>query len=219
MINSYDEYKSLLLKCIRKRSLDILEGIVDDKENEKYIKRLVNDNLEKENIINNMLKMNDYRLCNIIFNLFEINEELPECENISDIIYLGDCIYGSNLINKKTNIYYIFDDNNLEEFDKEIFSMDSLYYLCEDEKYFNMIKLKIEDKICRRLNREEEIYILTKSREYRDYINNEYKSLLEDVVENEGVMDSNMECYNVLYNYLGRKPNKFEVKLLMDIGS
>ena len=73
----------------------------------------------------------------------------------------------------------------------------------------------MEERLSRGLKGDELEYILEKSGEYRDYINNEYNNIIEDIIEEEGYMESNMECYNILYNYLGKRPNNFEVKLLM----
>lgn len=220
-IKSYNDYKITLLKLIKttlsyrgevQSSLKTLEDIVD--KNIEYKKVLKNDEIIKVKLINDVFKSGDSHLCDIVLNLFEIDEEVPEYERLSDIIYISDLRYRSNLVNKRNNIYYIFDLYNLDGFDPCI-SMEDLYNLCEDELSFNKIKIIIREKLCRDLNNDELYYILEKSRKYRDYINNEYNNLVENIIENEGYMDSDMECYNILYNYLGKRPNKFEVKLLM----
>lgn len=220
-IKTYNDYKIKLLRLVRggssclakvRSSLKTLENIID--QNIEYNKILKSDEIMKVKLINDVFKTEDRNLCDIILNLFEIDEEIPEYEMLSDIIYVGDLRYRSNLVNKKNNIYYIFDLYNLDGFDPCI-SMEDLYNLCEDELSFNKIKIIIREKLCRDLNNDELCYILVKSKEYRDYINNEYNNLIENIIENEGYMDSDMECYNILYNYLGKIPNKFEVKLLM----
>lgn len=211
-IKTYNDYKITLIRLVRSRSLKMLENVIN--KNVEYKKILKSDEIMKTKLINNVLNMEDKDLCDIILELFEIDEEIPECDKLSDIIYIGDLRYRSNLVNKKNNIYYIFDLYNLDGFDNGI-SMEDLYNLCEDERCLNRIIMITEDKLCKRLNDEELDYILEKSKEYRDYINNEYNNLVENIIENEGYMDSDMECYNILYNYLGKRPSKFEVKLLM----
>lgn len=213
---TYDNYKLTLFKLIRSGSdsLKKLESFICMDENKEYTILLKSDEIIKTKIINNVLRSGNNHLCDIILNLFEIDEEVPENESLSDLIYISDLKYRSNLVNKKNNIYYIFDLYNLSVFDSCI-SMEDLYNLCEDQMCFNKIKVIIEEKLYRKLDNEELDYIIEKSREYRDYINNEYNNLIESIIENEGYMDSDMECYNILYNYLGKRPDKFEVKLLM----
>ena len=191
----------------------MLEDVINDDKNIEYREMLKSDDIVKNKWVNDIFKMDDKDLCDIILNLFEIDEEIPETDSLGDIIYISDLRYRSNLVNKKKNIYYMFDLCNLE-FDNNI-SMEDFYYSCEDQVYFSRIKLVIESRLYRNLNRTEEEYILDKSYRYHYYINNEYKNLVEDILEMEGCMDSNIECYNILYNYLGKRPNKFEVKLLM----
>ena len=58
------------------------------------------------------------------------------------------------------------------------------------------------------------IYINKKSKEYRDYIDNEFTDLMIEIKNNEGCVDSEIDCYKLLYEYLGYKPSKWEVKLL-----
>jgi hypothetical protein len=215
-ITTYNDYKITLLKLIKSRSLKMLEDIINDDKYIEYIQILKSDDIIKEKWINRVLKVGDRHLCDIVLNLFEIEEEVPECDKLSDIIYITDLRYRSNLINKRNNIYYIFDLYNLEGFDNSI-SVEDLYYLYEDQVKFKKIKLITEEKLCRTLDMDEIRYILEKSIEYRDYINNEYNNLIENIIEEEGYMDSDIECYNILYNYLGKKPNKFEVKLLMKL--
>lgn len=215
-ITTYNDYKITLLKLIKSRSLKMLEDIINDDKYIEYIQILKSDDIIKEKWINRVLKVSDRHLCDIVLNLFEIEEEVPECDKLSDIIYITDLRYRSNLINKRNNIYYIFDLYNLEGFDNSI-SVEDLYYLYEDQVKFKKIKLITEEKLCRTLDMDEIRYILEKSIEYRDYINNEYNNLIENIIEEEGYMDSDIECYNILYNYLGKKPNKFEVKLLMKL--
>lgn len=211
--DAYNDYKIALLKLIKNKSLKMLEGMINDDKNIEYREMLKRDDIIKDKWVNDIFKMGDKDLCDIILNLFEIDEEIPETDSLSDIIYISDLRYRSSLVNKKKNIYYMFDLCNLE-FDNNI-SMEDFYYLCEDQSYFSRIKLLIESRLCRNLDRTEEKYILDKSYRYNYYINNEYKNLIEDILEMEGCMDSNIECYNILYNYLGKRPNKFEVKLLM----
>ena len=197
----------------KNKSLKMLEDVINDDKNIEYREMLKSDDIVKNKWVNDIFKMDDKDLCDIILNLFEIDEEIPETDSLGDIIYISDLRYRSNLVNKKKNIYYMFDLCNLE-FDNNI-SMEDFYYSCEDQVYFSRIKLVIESRLYRNLNRTEEEYILDKSYRYHYYINNEYKNLVEDILEMEGCMDSNIECYNILYNYLGKRPNKFEVKLLM----
>lgn len=214
---TYDNYKLTLFKLIRSGSPEVLfslRSFIYMDENKEYTTLLKSDEITKTEVINIVLKSGNKHLCDIILNLFEIDEEVQENERLRDLIYISDLRYGSNLVNKKNNIYYIFDLYNLSSFDPCI-SMEDLYNLCEDEMCFNKIKVIIEEKLYRKLDNEELEYILEKSKEYRDYINNEYNNLIENIIENEGYMDSDMECYNILYNYLGKRPNKFEVKLLM----
>lgn len=212
-VDTYNDYKIILLKLIKNKSLKMLEDVINDDKNIEYREMLKRDDIIKNKWVNDIFKMDDKDLCDIILNLFEIDEEIPETDSLGDIIYISDLRYRSNLVNKKKNIYYMFDLCNLE-FDNNI-SMEHFYYLCEDQSYFSRIKLLIESRLYRNLNRTEEKYILDKSCEYNYYINNEYKNLIEDILEMEGCMDSNIECYNILYNYLGKRPNKFEIKLLM----
>lgn len=213
-IKSYNDYRIILLKLIRSGSFSLktLEDIVD--KNVEYKKILKCDEITKTKMINDVLKLGDRNLCDIILELFEIDEEIPDCDKLSDIIYISDLRYRNNLVNKTNNIYYIFDLYNLDGFDNGI-SMEDLYNLCEDERCLNRIIMITEEKLCKKLNIDEIMYILEKSKEYRDYINNEYNNLVENIIENEGYMDSDMECYNILCNYLGKRPSKFEVKLLM----
>lgn len=212
-VDTYSDYKIILLKLIKNRSLKMLEDVINDSRNIEYREMLKRDNIIKTKWINDVFKIGDKILCDVILNLFEIDDEIPETDSLSDIVYISDLRYKSNLINKKRDIYYMFDLCNLE-FDNNI-SMEDFYYLCYDQMCFNRIKVVIESRICRDLSRTEEEYIIDKSNKYNYYINNEYKNLVEDIVETEGYMDSNIECYNILYNYLGKRPNKFEVKLLM----
>ena len=212
-VDTYSDYKIILLKLIKNRSLKMLEDVINDSRNIEYREMLKRDEIIKTKLINDVFKIGNKILCDVILNLFEIDEEIPETESLSDIIYISDLRYKSNLVNKKNNIYYMFDLCNLE-FDNNI-SMEDFYYLCYDQMCFTRIKVVIESRICRDLSRTEEEYIIDKSYRYNYYINNEYKNLVEDIVETEGYMDSNIECYNILYNYLGKRPNKFEVKLLM----
>ena len=212
-VDTYNDYKIILLKLIKNKSLKMLEDVINDDKNIEYREMLKSDDIVKNKWVNDIFKMDDKDLCDIILNLFEIDEEIPETDSLSDIIYISDVRYRSNLVNKKKNIYYMFDLCNLE-FDNNI-SIEDFYYSCEDQVYFSRIKLVIESRLYRNLNRTEEEYILDKSYRYNYYINNEYKNLVEDILEMEGCMDSNIECYNILYNYLGKWPNKFEVKLLM----
>jgi hypothetical protein len=212
-VDTYNDYKIILLKLIKNKSLKMLEDVINDDKNIEYREMLKSDDIVKNKWVNDIFKMDDKDLCDIILNLFEIDEEIPETDSLGDIIYISDLRYRSNLVNKKKNIYYMFDLCNLE-FDNNI-SMEDFYYSCEDQVYFSRIKLVIESRLYRNLNRTEEEYILDKSYRYHYYINNEYKNLVEDILEMEGCMDSNIECYNILYNYLGKRPNKFEVKLLM----
>lgn len=212
-VDTYNDYKIILLKLIKNKSLKMLEDVINDDKNIEYREMLKSDDIVKNKWVNDIFKMDDKGLCDIILNLFEIDEEIPETDSLGDIIYISDLRYRSNLVNKKKNIYYMFDLCNLE-FDNNI-SMEDFYYSCEDQVYFSRIKLVIESRLCRNLDRTEEEYILDKSYRYNYYINNEYKNLVEDILEMEGCMDSNIECYNILYNYLGKWPNKFEVKLLM----
>jgi hypothetical protein len=212
-VDTYNDYKIILLKLIKNKSLKMLEDVINDDKNIEYREMLKSDDIVKNKWVNDIFKMDDKDLCDIILKLFEIDEEIPETDSLGDIIYISDLRYRSNLVNKKKNIYYMFDLCNLE-FDNNI-SIEDFYYSCEDQVYFSRIKLVIESRLYRNLNRTEEEYILDKSYRYNYYINNEYKNLVEDILEMEGCMDSNIECYNILYNYLGKWPNKFEVKLLM----
>lgn len=211
---SYNDYKLELLNLIRHGCLKELENFIYMDENKGNRSLLKSDEIAKANVINIVLNIGDRHLCEIILSLFEIDDEFPDYERMSDIIYIGDLRYKSNFVNKKNNIYYIFDLYNLDGYDRSI-SMEDLYNLCEDELCFERIRVIIEEKICRDLDNNEINYILEKSREYRDYINNEYNNIIENIIENEGYMDSDMECYNMLCNYLGKRPNKFELKLMM----
>jgi len=212
VIKSYNDYKIRLIRLIKMGEKIVLENFISGYIEYKEI--LIGDEVMKEKCINKVLCMNNRELCEIILDLFDIEEEIPECDRLSDIIYISDIRYRSNFVNKETNIYYIFDLHNLEGFDNNI-SIEDFYYASEDKKYFNKIKLIMEERLSRGLKGEELEYILEKSGEYRDYINNEYNNIIENIIEEEGYMESNMECYNILYNYLGKRPNDFEVKLLM----
>jgi hypothetical protein len=211
-IKSYNDYKIRLIRLIKMGEINVLENFISGYIEYKEI--LIGDEKMKEKCINKVLCMNNRELCEIILDLFDIEEEIPECDRLSDIIYISDMRYRSNLVNKEMNICYIFDLHNLEGFDNNI-SIEDFYYASGDKKYFNKIKIIMEERLSRGLKGDELEYILEKSGEYRDYINNEYNNIIEDIIEEEGYMESNMECYNILYNYLGKRPNNFEVKLLM----
>ena len=112
-VDTYNDYKIILLKLIKNKSLKMLEDVINDDKNIEYREMLKSDDIVKNKWVNDIFKMDNKDLCDIILNLFEIDEEIPETDSLSDIIYISDLRYRSNLVNKKKNIYYMFDLCNL----------------------------------------------------------------------------------------------------------
>lgn len=209
-LDCYDEYKKLLSKTIRGGYLDMFEKLIKQVQYDDYKKILFDDSIIKEKLINSVLKSGDEKFSLIVLEWFELVDDLPLYDDISDLIYTSDDIYENNLINKRQNIYYIF--NNFEEY----WSMKELYKLCEEELVFERIKRYLEEMIGRQLLKDEKEYILEKSRRYREYIDTEFKIIINEIKSNDDSIDSEGDCYGILYEYLGHKPSKWEVKLLWE---
>lgn len=218
-LDNYDDYVKLLLKTIRMGYVEIFEKVIKEERLGKYKLILLEDTFTKERIINGILKTGDEKFSLIVLQGLEI-EELPEYSNIVDLLYTSDlrrsgalaCQGDNVLINKKSDIYYIFNEKNFEEF----WSMEILYQICENDKVLGRIIEELEYIIERKIKRDEMEYILDNSRRYREYIDDEFKIIINDIKTNEESPDSEGDCYGILSQYLGRKPSKWEVKILWE---
>lgn len=211
-LDCYDDYTRLLSKTIRGGHLDIFEVLIKDDKYSVYKKKLCDDINIKERLINGVLKLGDEKFGLIVLEWFEISDNLPEYDDISDLVYVSDDRYGNNLINKKRDIYYIFSDSNFEEF----WSMKELYELCENDNVLNKIIRDLEEMIGRKLEDNEKKYILDSSRRYREYIDNDFGGIINEIKMDDETPDSEGDCYGILYEYLGHRPSKWEVKLLWE---
>lgn len=206
-LDNYDDYVKLLLKTIRMGYVEIFEKVIKEERLGKYKLILLEDTFTKERIINGVIKTGDENFSLIVLEGLDV-EELPEYDNIVDLLYTSDNI----LINKKHDIYYIFNEKNFEEF----WSMEILYQICENDKVLGRIIEELEYIKKRKIKREEIEYILDNSRRYREYIDDEFKIIVNDIKTNEESPDSERDCYGILSQYLGRRPSKWEVKILWE---
>ena len=71
-VDTYNDYKIILLKLIKNKSLKMLEDVINDDKNIEYREMLKSDDIVKNKWVNDIFKMDDKDLCDIILNLFEI---------------------------------------------------------------------------------------------------------------------------------------------------
>lgn len=206
-MKSYNDYIYVFMRLIKSGDIEMIEKLINDSQFVKYKMKLMDDTIAKERIINVILRR-DHELRDIILDFFGFVDNLPLYDDISDIKY---DIENNCLINKKTDINYIFDGNNFEEI---YGSTEILYNLYENDKIFNEFRKNLEVNLKRECSEREIEFVLEKSRIYKEYINSEFMEIINDIKENDNCMDSKGECHELLYEYIRRKPSNWEVELL-----
>jgi hypothetical protein len=195
------------MRLIKRGDIEMIEKLINDSQFVEYKMKLMDDTIVKERIINVILRR-DKELCDIILEFFGFVDNLPLYDDTSDIKY---DIENNCLINKKTDINYIFNGNNFEEI---YGSTEILYSICENDKIFNEFRKNLEVNLKRECSEREIEFMLEKSRIYKEYINSEFTEIINDIKANDSCIDSKGECHELLYEYIRRKPSNWEVDLL-----
>jgi hypothetical protein len=223
-IKTQKHYEMVIIKCVNYGSKVILKAVLQELSFEEFKKAIKNESLLKIRLINNSLS--DPSIFELIYNLFDITEKLPEYTTLSDITYCPGR-YDDNFINTKTNVNYLTDiEKNMEHFERYITDMRNVYFAGKDltnkeqnkqstYEAKNAFKNLLE-KFNFTLDQESIGLIKTFAIEYYNFIENVFDDVIEDIKNNEEKPDSKTDTYGLLYEYLGREPSHWERDILWD---
>lgn len=222
-IKSQEHYNNVIIKCVNYNSKVILESVLQESSFEKFKNTIKNESSLKKKLINNSLS--DLGTFELIYELFELDDNLPEYNQLSDIIFCPNR-YDEDFINTKTNINYLTDNINITHFENNITSMRSVYSAGEDlnnqsqdkpseyecENAFNYLLEQFNFT----LDQESIDLVKTFAIDYYNFIEDEFNNVIQDIKNNEEKPDSKTDTYGLLYSYLGRYPSNWERDILWD---
>ncbi len=214
-IKSNENYKTVITRAIGYKSKIILLAVIRDPRLDEFRKIVMT---EKEtfvtSLVNDSLQTDDKEILELVCELFKIKVSLPVYEKLSDILY-KPLYYDDDFINTKTNIYYLTD--NTTKFEENVTSMQNVYFAGkginngDDTRFENVckcFKFKLNEEDIRVIKRFATDYV-----EYHDEV---FKSVIEDIKNNEEKPDSKSDCWGLLYSYMDRAPSEWEVDILWD---
>lgn len=109
---------------------------------------------------------------------------------------------------------YLMNWYNFREFEKLVCSGEELYNAgCNEGDFFSLL-FKMESILNRVLTDKEYLEFSNFVRDYTNFIDNIFDNVIYDIKYNEERPEYKEDCIDILYEYLGRFPNTFEVEIL-----
>lgn len=198
-IKNEEDYITVMTKCIDYSNDIILETVINTVEKKNLDKA-------KEKLVKFSLKRGNEKIFELICDFFDINSELPKYDKLENIIY-----YKEKFINKRNNIDYLTEFNNIKDFEDTVTDMHIVYIAGANKDYEKLYSsFKFE------LNENEKEKVKKFAEEYYEFHENEFREILNEIIENETPPESKNDCWGLLYSYIDRPPSRWECDIVWE---